>query len=74
MATGALALAALASPLLAGVAYADDREKLIANGRTSLQQLEASDARAARLAPKARAILVFPSVIKAGFVFGGAAE
>lgn len=68
----ALALGTLGSPFaVVGAAHADDRETLIADGRATLQRLEASDPRAARLAPRARAILVFPSVIKAGFVFGG---
>jgi lipid-binding SYLF domain-containing protein len=49
----------------------DDRQKLIGEGRRALDRLEATDARARRLAPRARAVLVFPSVIKAGFVFGG---
>jgi lipid-binding SYLF domain-containing protein len=37
----------------------------------ALHSLEAQDPRAARLARHAKAILVFPSVIKAGFIFGG---
>jgi lipid-binding SYLF domain-containing protein len=59
------------SPLASTAAHADDRQKLIGNGREALRRLEASDRRAAGLASRARAILVFPSVIKAGFVFGG---
>lgn len=69
--TACFAIAMTLGPLATTGAHADDREKLIANGRRALSALEASDPRAARLAPRARAILVFPSVIKAGFVFGG---
>ena len=59
------------APLWLTPAYADDRQKLTANAVEALHNLEASDRRAARIAGRARAILVFPSVIKAGFVFGG---
>ncbi len=61
------ALAAL--PLSA--AHAADRATLIADARQALARLEASDPRARSLAPRARAALVFPSILKAGFVFGG---
>jgi lipid-binding SYLF domain-containing protein len=67
----ALALAFALSPIPLSAAFADDRETLITNARQALNRLEASDARAKGLAGRARAVLVFPSVIKAGFVFGG---
>jgi lipid-binding SYLF domain-containing protein len=66
-----LSVACALGPFWLTTAHADDREKLTANGIQALHSLEASDPRAGRLAGRARAILVFPSVVKAGFVFGG---
>jgi lipid-binding SYLF domain-containing protein len=48
-----------------------DRASIVSDAQHALSRLEASDPRAARLSSSARAILVFPSVLKAGFVFGG---
>src|SRR5271170_66902 len=67
----AMAAAAMVSIGSAGVARADSREQLTADGLRALHKLEATDHRARRLAHGARAVLVFPSVLKAGFVFGG---
>jgi lipid-binding SYLF domain-containing protein len=72
LAAGALALSVAGVLTRPGVALADDRQTLITNSRRALDQLLAQDARARALSPRARAVLVFPSVIKAGFVFGGA--
>jgi lipid-binding SYLF domain-containing protein len=66
-----LGLTCAVSPILMGTARADDRQTLITDARQALARLEASDARARGLAARARAVLVFPSVVKAGFVFGG---
>lgn len=66
-----LSAACAFGPLGLTAAHADDRATLTANAVQSLHNLEANDPRAARLAPRARGILVFPSVLKAGFVFGG---
>lgn len=66
-----LSVACAAGPVWLTAAHADDRDTLTRNGLNALQNLEASDQRAARLARRARAVLVFPSVLKAGFVFGG---
>jgi len=66
-----LAAAAAATIGSVGVAHADAREQLAADGARALHKLEATDHRARRLAHGARAILVFPSVLKAGLVFGG---
>ena len=66
-----LALAAAASPLGVMPALADDREKLAARGRESLHDLESQSPAARRAAKTAFAVLVFPSILKAGFVFGG---
>jgi lipid-binding SYLF domain-containing protein len=45
--------------------------ELTRNGRTALNQLYARQKSAKLLGQKARAILVFPSIVKAGFMFGG---
>lgn len=66
-----LAFAAAGGPLAVVAARADDRDKLVARARQALSDLESSDARAKRLAGRAKAVLVFPSILKAGFVFGG---
>lgn len=66
-----LATACTLGPLSVHPAHAADRQKLDAEAAAALNRLEASDPRAASLAKRARGILVFPSVIKAGFVFGG---
>jgi lipid-binding SYLF domain-containing protein len=63
-----LALAAL--PSLATPAFALDRGKLTARARQSLSELEASSPAARRAAKSAHAVLVFPSILKGGFVFG----
>ena len=51
-------------------ALARDRSKLVARARESLQELEASSPAARRASRSAHAILVFPSILKGGFVFG----
>jgi lipid-binding SYLF domain-containing protein len=50
---------------------ATDRAELERDARAALQQLYASEPRAAELGRKARAILVFPKIVKAGFMIGG---
>src|SRR5215470_7187240 len=64
-ATG-IAFAAIAL-LGARSASADD---LIGNSRRALQQLVAQNPAAAKCKSKALAILVFPKVVKAGFIIG----
>ncbi|HEX4179206.1 MAG TPA: lipid-binding SYLF domain-containing protein [Caulobacteraceae bacterium] len=66
-----MSVTAAASIGFAGVAHADHREELTADALRSLQQLEDTNHRARFLARHARAILVFPSILKAGFIFGG---
>lgn len=71
-----IAAAALAAPLalgpLAGLpAHADGREALAADGIRALHELEHLNPGSRYYARHARAVLVFPSVLKAGFVFGG---
>jgi lipid-binding SYLF domain-containing protein len=67
----AIALFGALGPLTLTAARADDRSDLVDRAHHALEHLEGDDPRAARLAPLAQAILVFPSVLKAGFVFGG---
>ena len=71
LAAGALALAAAFGPLMAPAAHADDRERLASKGIEALHELEATEPRSRFFAHHAKAVLVFPSVLKAGFVFGG---
>jgi lipid-binding SYLF domain-containing protein len=66
-----LALAGSLGPLGLTKAFADDREKLVARGRESLQELASSEPRSRHFARDAKGVLVFPSILKAGFVFGG---
>src|SRR5438876_9355873 len=51
----------------AGTASADN---LVSESRRALQQLVAQNPAAARAKSKAVAVLVFPDVVKAGFIFG----
>lgn len=67
----AMALATMAGPLAVTAAHADQREDLTANGLRALHQLEEVEPRSRLFARHAKAILIFPSVLKAGFVFGG---
>jgi len=45
--------------------------QLGAEGRAALRSLVANDPVASKLAPTAKAVLVFPNMVKAGFLFGG---
>jgi lipid-binding SYLF domain-containing protein len=71
LAAGALALAAAIGPLAITAAHADKREQLAADGVRALHKLEATEPRSRFFARHAKAVLIFPSVLKAGFVFGG---
>ncbi len=71
VAVGALTLTGAATSLIASPAWALNRDKLISHGQQALHDLEASEPRARRIAHHAIAVLVFPSILKAGFVFGG---
>jgi lipid-binding SYLF domain-containing protein len=68
--SGGIALAA-AGPLAVTSAHAASRAELTARGLRALQKLEANEPRSRLFARNARAVLVFPSILKAGFVFGG---
>ena len=67
----ALLLAALVVSLNPPVARAASREELQRDAATALKNLYATNTAAKLLGPKAKAILVFPNIVKAGFMFGG---
>lgn len=67
----AMAAAALFGPLAASTAHASSRAELTQSGLAALQRLETTHPRSRMFARNAKAVLVFPSVLKAGFVFGG---
>jgi len=71
IAVGAAALTSLAVPLAASPAWALNRDKLVARARQALSELEASEPRTRFFARHGYAVLVFPSILKAGLVFGG---
>jgi len=60
-----------AAALVAGTAWAAKRAEMEQDARAGLQRLYASEPKAAELGRKARAILVFPSIVKAGMGVGG---
>jgi lipid-binding SYLF domain-containing protein len=66
-----LALAACAALLAAPAADAASAAELDRKSAAALEQLVASNAGARTLAREARAILVFPTIVKGGFMFGG---
>jgi len=66
-----LLLAAIVALANASDAVAASREELNRNGTRALQNLYAKNPSARLLGQKARAVLVFPSIVKAGFLFGG---
>jgi lipid-binding SYLF domain-containing protein len=69
--TALLAVAALASASLFNTAGAATAEDLNADSRQALQTLYKTHPFAADMSKKAKAVLVFPKIIKAGLVFGG---
>ena len=71
VAAAALAVAGSVGPLAAVPAHAASGAELAANGRRALHELLDTSPRARRASRGAVAVLVFPSVLKAGFVFGG---
>jgi lipid-binding SYLF domain-containing protein len=71
-ATRRLLLAAAAALALSpAAAWAANRAELEHDARAARQQLYASTPKAAELGAKARAVLVFPKIVKAGFMVGG---
>lgn len=71
LAAGAIAVATVFGSFAASTAMADPAAQLSVNGERALQNLEAVEPRSQLFASHAKAILVFPSVLKAGFIFGG---
>ena len=67
----ALLLAALVISQGSAVALAASREELQRDAAQALKQLYASEPAAKLLGKKAKAMLVFPNIVKAGFMFGG---
>ena len=65
--TAGLAALSLLAPL---AAHADSAAQLSADGRRALSKLYATAPRSRRFARDAKAILVFPTIIKGGFVVG----
>jgi lipid-binding SYLF domain-containing protein len=66
--TCALVALALATPQVAGAASAADIDR---NAARALADLAARDPVAKMLSERAKAVLVFPTMVKAGFMFGG---
>lgn len=66
-----LAVIAVAAPPLAARTVAASASELVADSRAALRDLYASQPSAKLLGSKAKAILVFPAILKAGFMFGG---
>jgi lipid-binding SYLF domain-containing protein len=58
-------------PLGLASAFADSRSNLADKGAEALRRLQASEPRSRFFARHAKGVLVFPSVLKAGFIFGG---
>jgi lipid-binding SYLF domain-containing protein len=71
MATGVLSVVGAVGPLAVVPARAASGAELAANGRRALHELLDTSPRARRIARSAVAALVFPNVLKAGFIFGG---
>ena len=67
----AVTVAALSLGTLGGYAHATSAEELNTDAAQALQALYKSNPAAESIGKKARAILVFPKITKAGLVFGG---
>jgi lipid-binding SYLF domain-containing protein len=66
-----LLLAAIAASMSAPWALAASRDELEDSARQALKSLYAKNTAARLLGGKAKAVLVFPQIVKAGFMFGG---
>jgi lipid-binding SYLF domain-containing protein len=66
-----LSLALLATPFAARVASAATAGDLDKDSQVALHRLYALNPLAEKLAKRAKAVLIFPDVLKAGLVFGG---
>ena len=72
VARAVLALAAVVSLAAASAAQAASTEDLNRDSRQALQTLFRTNATAEAVSRNARAVLIFPNIVKAGLVFGGA--
>ena len=68
----ALAAATVASVGMIGCAYAATAEDLSKDSNQALQTLYKTNPIAEQISHRAKAILIFPNIVKAGLVFGGA--
>lgn len=68
----ATAVAATAAFSLAGAAFATGAEDLDRDSAQALKNLTDTNKVAADIAHNARAVLIFPNIVKAGLIFGGA--
>jgi lipid-binding SYLF domain-containing protein len=66
-----LLLAAIVAAVSAPLARAASRQELQRDAAHALKSLYANNTAARLLGEKAKAILVFPKIVKAGFMFGG---
>ena len=66
-----LLLAAIVASVCAPLALAASRPELERDAAHALQRLSANNTAARLLGQKAKAVLVFPRIVKAGFMFGG---
>ena len=68
----ALTTAAIAPALVPATAEAATKAELNSDANAALSKLYASNPTAKLIGSRAKAILIFPSIVKAGLVFGGA--
>ncbi|MGB6085963.1 YSC84-related protein [Parvibaculum sp.] len=68
----AAALTAMSSLALAAPAYADTAEELNSQAAMALENLYSTNPVAKNISEEAEAVLIFPNIVKAGLVFGGA--
>ena len=66
-----LSTTAVGTLILPNLSQAATAEDLSANSRQALQTLYDTNPAAAAISKKARASLIFPTIVKAGLVFGG---
>ena len=55
-----------------GLAHAATPEDLVRDSNTALHTLVTTNPLAGDLSKRAKAVLIFPNIVKAGFIFGGA--
>lgn len=67
-----LMAATLSMVAFSGIAKADSAEEIRAKSQQSLQKLYRTNPTAHNISKHAKAVLVFPSIVKAGLIFGGA--